>query len=283
MAGVNSSSYGFSEFDTRRPSKQEGNPEKGKNKDKSSILIQSAIHNAKGYKQAVLVVSSFGKSNAQSSAYVDYMTQENNTPLFDKDGAKIDHEQGLDNIKSWVEDTKKRKGTNRYTLHLILQSEPSANEEKAKNGMEDFLKKEFRKNDYMYVLHTDKESPHVHATIKMQGEDKKKIQATKSDLRRWRDSYAKSMREHGFFYTATSRASRGKVGKALSPSSKIKFGFYNKQVLESTERKHDQENINKWKGAYKKIGDKLSKSNSKELKDTGTLINDYSNQIEFEK
>jgi len=271
-------SNGFSEYDTRRQARNQlGNFTK---QDKNSRLIQTALHNSKGYKQAIMIVSSFGKSSSGSMSYVDYISQEDNVPLFDKNNKIIEKDHALNKIQDWVDDTKERKGVTRYTMHFVLQSEPSANEEKAKKGMQEFLKKAFPKNDYIYAFHTDKESPHMHVSVKMQDQENKKIQAIKSDLRKWREDYAESMRAQGFDYASTSRSSRGKTGKSLSGGSKIKFGYYDKQINESNERPHDKENIEKWNDLYNKIGSIFLSSKDKTIKQAGKGILNMSQQRE---
>jgi hypothetical protein len=135
----------------------------------------------------------------------------------------------------------------------------------------------------MYAVHTDKESPHAHVTVKMQGANGKKIKAKKSELYKWRESLAEEMRAQGFKVTATSRQSRGLVGKSLPLGSGIKFKMHNKPLDQSKERKFDKENIQQLDEKYKKMGQLLSKSKDKSTANTGKKILEFNLSLKKEK
>ncbi len=258
-----------------------GHKASGRSKEKfNEALLTQATHNAKGYKQAVLIVSSHGKSSSQSSAYVDYMSQEDTVSVMDKEENKIELSDAKNKIKDWIKDTKTRKNSTRYTMHLILSGAKKLSREKMNKITSNFLQKTFYKNEAMFSVHTDKETTHSHVSVKMLDNEGKKLRENGVIINEWRNDYAKVMRVNGLKVTATSRASRGLFGKSLSMGSKIRFNISNKNLAPSYERKYDRENINEWTHAYNEIGKQLAKSNNQNIAQSGQEIINFSSQIE---
>jgi hypothetical protein len=241
--------------------------------------IQDAIHNANGYKQAVVLVMSFGKSGGQSSQLIDYMSQEDSVDLFNEEGVKIELTDAKKEVGNWVKETKKRKGSNRYTMHLSLSGDKSLTREQMVNVTKDFIKKSFEDHYAIYAIHTDKELIHSHVSIKMTGHNKKKIAANKTDLKKWRAEYAEILRRHGVKASATSRSSRGIFGKSAPPGLKIVKELYNQTQKDSYQRRYDQQWTNKWIDAYKKISIKLVNSKNNNLASEGKKIQQFKDQI----
>jgi hypothetical protein len=73
-----------------------------------------------------------------------------------------------------------------------------------------FLREEFTlKHRYAFVLHTDEPHPHVHAVVKAVSEQGERLHIKKHTLRRWRQEFARHLREQGIEANATERAPRG--------------------------------------------------------------------------
>jgi hypothetical protein len=60
------------------------------------------------------------------------------------------------------------------------------------------------------VLHTDQQHPHVHMVVKAEGDDGLRLHVDKVMLRRWREGFARMMREQGIAANATPRVARGR-------------------------------------------------------------------------
>ena len=72
------------------------------------------------------------------------------------------------------------------------------------------LREEFAlKHRYVFVLHTDEPHPHVHAVVKAVSEQGVRLHIKKETLRRWRQEFARHLREQGVVANATDRAVRG--------------------------------------------------------------------------
>lgn len=73
-----------------------------------------------------------------------------------------------------------------------------------------FLREEFAlKHRYAFVLHTDEPHPHVHAVVKAVSEQGVRLNIRKATLRRWRQEFARHLREQGIGANATERVVRG--------------------------------------------------------------------------
>ena len=241
--------------------------------------VRDAIHNANGYKQAVYSITSFGTSNGQSSSFVDYMSQADSLDLLNENGEIISLDDSKKEIGRWVKDTKKRKGTTRYTMHLMLSGDKALDRKGMEKVTKDFIQNSFKNHKAIYAVHTDRDLIHSHVSIKMVGPDNKKIAANKSDLKKWRAEYAEVLREHGIKASATSRNSRGLLGKSAPPGLKIIKEFYGKNLYDSYERKYDNEKIEKWSNVYSKIGSNLTTSANDNLIKQGQQILKFKAQI----
>jgi hypothetical protein len=62
---------------------------------------------------------------------------------------------------------------------------------------------------YAMALHTDQRHPHVHVVVKAVSEDGERLNIRKATLRKWRQDFAKSLRDVGIEANATERAVRG--------------------------------------------------------------------------
>jgi len=241
--------------------------------------VQDAIHNANGYKQAIFSVTSFGKSRGQSSSFVDYMSQSESLDLLNEKGEIKKLNTAKKTIGKWIKSTKKRKGANRYTMHLMLSGDKALDRKKMEKVTKDFIQKSFAGHEAIFAVHTDKDLIHSHVSIKMVGPDGKKIAANKSDLKKWRSEYAEVLREHGIKASATSRVSRGLFGKSPPPGLKIVKELYGQKLSDPYPRRYDKQQIKKWNDVYSKIGENLINSANDNLIKQGKQILNFKARV----
>ena len=65
------------------------------------------------------------------------------------------------------------------------------------------------------VLHTDQPNPHVQMVVKAESENGRRLQIDKEMLRRWREDFARLMREQVIAANATPRAVRGRNNRKM--------------------------------------------------------------------
>ena len=76
----------------------------------------------------------------------------------------------------------------------------------------DFAREEFAlKHRYAMVLHTDQAHPHVHLVVSAHNIEGGRLNIQKADLRRWREQFARHLRNHGLEANATPSQLRGRL------------------------------------------------------------------------
>jgi hypothetical protein len=73
----------------------------------------------------------------------------------------------------------------------------------------EFARRELRDHHYVMVLHEHQANPHVHLSVKAESIDGKRLNPRKTDLHRWRETFAEKLRGWGVEAEATRQASRG--------------------------------------------------------------------------
>jgi hypothetical protein len=96
-------------------------------------------------------------------------------------------------------------------VHNIVLSMPSPTPpDKVLAAARKFAREKFAsKHRYALVLHTDQQHPHVHLVVKAEDEHGRRLRIDKETLRRWREDFARNMREQGIPANATPRYVRG--------------------------------------------------------------------------
>ena len=97
----------------------------------------------------------------------------------------------------------------RQTHHVVLGMPAGTNPTNLMEAARRFARVEFREHQYVLVLHepaTDTrkrgkdgkepppEHPHVHFVVRSLGDDGRQLRTFKSDLRRWRETFAEQLR-----------------------------------------------------------------------------------------
>jgi hypothetical protein len=98
-------------------------------------------------------------------------------------------------------------------VHNIILSMPS-NTPPARllAASRDFAREEFAlKHRYAMVLHTDQAHPHVHLVVSAHNSDGRRLNIQRADLRRWREQFARHLRNHGLEANATPAQLRGRL------------------------------------------------------------------------
>jgi hypothetical protein len=111
-------------------------------------------------------------------------------------------------------DSRERGGRrNPKLVHNIILSMPSKTPpDRLLAASRDFAREEFAlKHRYAMVLHTDQAHPHVHLVVSAHNSDGGRLNIQKADLRRWREQFARHLRNHGLEANATPAQIRGRL------------------------------------------------------------------------
>ena len=157
-----------------------------------------------------------GKSVDHVIAHLDYITRNGQLDAETERGEIVQgkaHVRAI--VKEWTSDAESVKPGARSTINTILSMPPGTDPNGVRLAVREFAKQELSNYQYMFVLHTDDDHPHVHLSIRTLGLDGRKLDPRKDDLQVWREVFAEKLREQGIEAQATYRPTRGIVQKPL--------------------------------------------------------------------
>jgi hypothetical protein len=159
--------------------------------------------------------------------YMMYISRNGRLEMDDEmDDSIKGHQAVRDMHASWDLDMQRLSSPRGEALHPsfnIIFSMPAHTEaEKMLSAVQAFARENFRGHQYVMVLHTNEtdpaddppEHPHVHAVLRAEDQNGRRIHIRKGTLRGWREAFATELRAHGIEANATSRAERGKPYKS---------------------------------------------------------------------
>jgi hypothetical protein len=168
-----------------------------------------------------------GRGMKEVRAHLRYIARagkEGEIALEDQDGFRS---QGRDAIREMADDWKygevriEESSNRREALNIVLSMPEGTDPIAVKKASRDFAERELFNHKYAMALHTidtphydnDKNdppspNPHVHIVVQLAGKDGSRLNPRKEDLRRWRETFADALRQHGVEAVATSRAHR---------------------------------------------------------------------------
>jgi hypothetical protein len=106
---------------------------------------------------------------------------------------------------SLIEDTSSRREAFNIMLSMPRGTDPVSVQWAAR----EFAKAELADHKYVMVLHDHQANPHVHISVRAESKHGKRLNPRKTDLHRWRETFAAKLRERGIEAEATRQATRG--------------------------------------------------------------------------
>jgi len=168
------------------------------------------VQAARGFRQAVVKVTGFGRGARGVIKAMDYISREGALPL-EKDTGEIiqGREEQKELIKEWSMDFDGHKRS-RDTAQIVFSMPPGSKVEALKAAVRATGARAFPGNEWVFGVHEDRKHPHAHMIVKMRGkENGKKLRLNKADLRQLRSLFAEAAREQGVMLAASPRAARG--------------------------------------------------------------------------
>ena len=174
---------------------------------------------AKRPPQVMVRISGGGKGIRHIKAHLDYISRNGQIPLEDQNGDKLAGKEDLLSLRDeWQLGgfAMDESATSRQAFNIILSMPAGTSEVAVARAVRDFASAEFFNYQYVMALHTPETdpdddpspNPHVHLCVKATSLDGTRLNPRKADLRRWREEFARSLREHGVECEATQRLHR---------------------------------------------------------------------------
>ena len=174
-------------------------------------------------KQVMVKITGGGRGMAPIAAHMRYIARQGkpevggrgkSLELEDQDGEKI---SGTEEIKalqsdwrvagSFIEESSQR----REAFNIVLSMPSTTPPEHVLDSAREFARDQFSGHKYVFVLHDDTDSPHVHLAVKAERWDGKRLNPRKADLQAWRESFAQKLQDRGIDAIATRAASRNQT------------------------------------------------------------------------
>lgn len=100
-------------------------------------------------------------------------------------------------------------GHRREAFNIMLSMPRGTDPLTVQRAAREFAQVELRDHKYVMVLHDHQANPHVHISVRAESTLGKRLNPRKSDLHRWRETFAEKLRGHGVDAEATRQATRG--------------------------------------------------------------------------
>ena len=162
--------------------------------------------------QVMIKVTGGGRGMGAIAAHFRYICKNGQLRIEDDRGVVREGKEAMhDLVDQWrVSGSLIPETSHRREAFNIMLSMPSGTDAqtvlKAARG---FARRELRDHHYVMVLHEHQANPHEHLSVKAESIDGKRLNPRKTDLHRWRETFAEKLRELDVEAEATRQASRG--------------------------------------------------------------------------
>ncbi|EJE6497447.1 relaxase/mobilization nuclease domain-containing protein [Salmonella enterica] len=164
--------------------------------------------------EAMVRITGAAKGKDHVKEHLAYITRNGKLDATNERGETISGRQAVKDVaEEWTSAGLATKGPD--TRNVMLSMPKGTDPDKVLRAAKTFADKTFGgERQYMIALHTDKDHPHVHLTLKREGFDGKNLNPRKADLQEWREGFAHELRALGVAAEATPRRARGVVKKS---------------------------------------------------------------------
>jgi hypothetical protein len=162
--------------------------------------------------QVMVKVTGGGRGMKAIAAHFRYISKNGRFEIEDERGQTM---RGKDTLReladdwryggSLIEDTSPRREAFNIMLSMPRGTDPASVQWAAR----EFAKAELADHKYVMVLHDHQANPHVHISVRAESKHGKRLNPRKTDLHRWRETFAAKLRERGIEAEATRQATRG--------------------------------------------------------------------------
>ena len=162
--------------------------------------------------QVMVKVTGGGRGMGAIAAHLRYICKNGQLRIEDDRGVVREGKEAMhDLINQWrVSGSLIPETSHRREAFNIMLSMPHGTDAKiVLKAAREFATKELRDHRYVMVLHEHQANPHVHLSVRAESIDGKRLNPRKTDLHRWRETFAEKLRGWGLEAEATRQASRG--------------------------------------------------------------------------
>jgi len=162
--------------------------------------------------QVMVKVTGGGRGMKAIAAHLRYISRGGRLEMEDERGQTMRGKDALHELAddwryggSLIEDVSPRREAFNIMLSMPRGTDPLSVQWAAR----EFAKAELADHKYVMVLHDHQANPHVHISVRAESRHGKRLNPRKTDLHRWRETFAEKLRERGIDAEATRQATRG--------------------------------------------------------------------------
>ena len=162
--------------------------------------------------QVVVKVTGGGRGMKAIAAHLRYISKNGRLEIEDERGETTRGKDALHELAddwrfggSLIEDVSDRREAFNIMLSMPRGTDPLS----VRWAAREFAKAELADHKYVMVLHDHQANPHVHISVRAESKHGKRLNPRKTDLHRWRETFAEKLRERGIDAEATRQATRG--------------------------------------------------------------------------
>ncbi len=162
--------------------------------------------------QVMVKVTCGGRGMKAVAAHLRYISRGGRLEMEDDRGQTMRGNDALRELAddwryggSLIEDISLRREAFNIMLSMPRGTDPLSVQWAAR----EFAKAELADHKLVMVLHDHQANPHVHISVRAESKHGKRLYPRKTDLHRWRETFAAKLRERGIEAEATRQATRG--------------------------------------------------------------------------
>jgi hypothetical protein len=162
--------------------------------------------------QVMVKVTGGGRGMKAIAAHFRYVSKNGRLEIEDERGQTMRGKDVLRELAddwryggSLIEDTSPRREAFNIMLSMPRGTDPASVQWAAR----EFAKAELADHKYVMVLHDHQANPHVHISVRAESKHGRRLNPRKTDLHRWRETFAAKLRERGIEAEATRQPTRG--------------------------------------------------------------------------
>jgi len=162
--------------------------------------------------QVMVKVTGGGRGMKAIAAHLRYISKNGRLEIEDERGQTVRGKEALrELVDDWryggslIDDT----STRREAFNIMLSMPRGADPLTVQWAAREFAKAELADHKLVMVLHDHQANPHVHISVRAESKHGKRLNPRKTDLHRWRETFAEKLRERGVEAEATRQAARG--------------------------------------------------------------------------
>lgn len=174
--------------------------------------------------EVVVKVTGRQRGGSHVKAHLEYIGRKGGIDIETRDGEVLTSKEDIaERAAEWSDTLQWRSRPTVSSVSLIFSMPAGTDPDKVLGAVRALAHAELSDNhDYVMALHTDTPRPHVHLTVQAEGLDRKRFNPRPVQLHRFRERFARELRERGVAAEATPRRARGR-GVAGSSMALVKL------------------------------------------------------------